>query len=105
MNQNLNSRNQTGYMPEILKGVVDRVTFHNSDNGWSILKVLPFDNPHKRETVVVHQTKVFAGATMEFTGAWTVNPKFGRQFKATQAKETKPATASALEKYNRIRSD
>ncbi len=87
------------YIPETLKGVVDRVTFHNPDNGWSILKVLPFDNFNNRETVVVHQTKVFAGATMEFIGAWTFHPKFGRQFKADQAKETKPATASALEKY------
>ncbi|MCG8620268.1 MAG: AAA family ATPase, partial [Desulfobacterales bacterium] len=86
-------------MPETLKGVVDRITFHNPDNGWSILKVLPFDTPNKRETVVVHQTRVFAGATMEFTGAWTVHPKFGRQFKAVQAKENKPATAAALEKY------
>ncbi|MDD9301005.1 MAG: AAA family ATPase [Desulfobacter sp.] len=87
------------YIPETLKGVVDRVTFHNPDNGWAILKVLPFGSPNVRETVVVHQTKVFAGATMEFTGAWTVHPKFGRQFKAVTAKENKPATASALEKY------
>ena len=70
----------TGHINEVLKGVVDRVTFHNPDNGWSILKVLPFDRPGSRETVVVHQTKVFAGATMEFEGEWTVHPKFGRQF-------------------------
>ncbi|HCY84573.1 MAG TPA: recombinase RecD [Desulfobacteraceae bacterium] len=94
-----NNPGDAGYIPETLKGVVDRITFHNPDNGWSILKVLPFDTPNKRETVVVHQTRVFAGATMEFTGAWTVHPKFGRQFKAVQAKENKPATAAALEKY------
>ena len=99
MNKKMNKAFDTGHINEILKGVVDRVTYHNPDNGWSILKVLPFDNLNKRETVVVHQTKVFAGATMEFEGAWTVHPKFGRQFKAIQAKENKPATASALEKY------
>lgn len=99
MNTKMNKAFDTGHINEILKGVVDRVTYHNPDNGWSILKVLPFDNLNKRETVVVHQTKVFAGATMEFEGAWTVHPKFGRQFKAIQAKENKPATASALEKY------
>ena len=90
---------QTRHIHETLKGVVDRVTFHNPDNGWSVLRVLPFDNPGKRETVVVHQTQVFAGATMEFEGAWTTHPKFGRQFKAVLAKENKPATAGALEKY------
>jgi exodeoxyribonuclease V alpha subunit len=43
--------------------------------------------------------KVFAGATMEFQGAWTTHPKFGRQFKAFKAVEKKPASAAALEKY------
>jgi len=84
---------------ESIRGIVDRVTYHNPDNGWSVLRVAPFDNPFQIETVTVHQTRVFAGATMEFFGSWTVHPKFGRQFKATQSIEKKPATAAALEKY------
>jgi len=88
-----------GIIIESIRGIVDRVTYHNPDNGWSVLRVLPFDNPHQQETVTVHQTKVFAGATMEFHGSWTVHPKFGRQFNATKAVERKPATTAALEKY------
>jgi len=88
-----------GIIIESIRGIVDRVTYHNPDNGWSVLRVSPFDNPHQQETVTVHQTKVFAGATMEFHGSWTVHPKFGRQFKATKAVERKPATTAALEKY------
>ncbi|MDA8165055.1 MAG: ATP-dependent RecD-like DNA helicase, partial [Desulfobacteraceae bacterium] len=90
---------EPGLIVETLRGIVDRVTYHNPENGWSVLRVLPFDRPGAQETVVVHQTRVFAGATMEFRGAWTVHPKFGRQFKATEAIERKPATAAALEKY------
>ncbi|MCK5228837.1 MAG: recombinase RecD, partial [Desulfobulbaceae bacterium] len=90
---------QTGIIQETLRGIVDRVTYHNTDNGWSVLRVLPFNNTLEQETVIVHQTKVFAGATMEFRGAWTVHPKFGRQFQATEAVEKKPATTAALEKY------
>ncbi len=90
---------QPGIITESIRGIVDRVTYHNPDNGWSVLRVLPFNNPHQQETVIVHQTKVFAGATMEFHGAWTVHPKFGRQFRATDAFERKPATTAALEKY------
>jgi len=90
---------QTGTITESIRGIVDRVTYHNPDNGWSVLRVLPFNNPHQQETVIVHQTKVFAGATMEFRGAWTHHPKFGRQFKATEAIERRPATTAALEKY------
>ena len=89
----------TGAINETLRGIVERVTFHNPDNGWSVLRVFPFDNPGQQETVIVHQTKVFAGATMEFQGAWTSHPKFGRQFKAVKAVEKKPASAAALEKY------
>jgi exodeoxyribonuclease V alpha subunit len=84
---------------ETLRGVVDRVTYHNPDNGWSVLKVSRFDQPGPPETVVVHQTQVFAGATMTFTGSWTVHPKYGRQFRASTAVERKPASAAALEKY------
>lgn len=84
---------------ESIRGIVDRVTYHNPDNGWSVLRVLPFDNLNNQETVTVYQTRVFAGATMEFHGSWTSHPKYGRQFKATKAFELKPATTSALEKY------
>ncbi|MFK5951451.1 MAG: AAA family ATPase [Desulfobacterium sp.] len=87
-----------GVIQERLEGIVDRVTYHNPDNGWSILRVTPF-NAMVQETVVVHQTRVFAGATMLFEGAWTIHPKFGRQFQAVVATEKKPATQAALEKY------
>ncbi len=84
---------------ETVKGIVQRVTYHNGDTGWSVLRVSPFNSPGTLLTVTVHQTQVFAGATMEFYGAWTVHPQFGRQFKADKAIEKKPATAAALEKY------
>ncbi|WP_457574636.1 SF1B family DNA helicase RecD2 [Desulfolithobacter sp.] len=84
---------------ERLRGVVERVTFHNPQNGWSVLRVRPFDGPADMVTVTVHQTRVFAGATMEFKGAWIEHPRFGRQFKADQATELKPSSAAALEKY------
>ena len=84
---------------ENLRGIVQRITYHNPDSGWSVLRLAPFNSPSSLETVTVHQTQVFAGATMEFHGAWTVHPQFGRQFKAVQAIEKKPATTAALEKY------
>ncbi len=84
---------------EKIRGIVQRITYHNPDNGWSVLRVNPFDAQGETVTVTVHQMQVFAGATMEFFGAWTVHPKFGRQFKANEATELKPASAGALEKY------
>jgi len=84
---------------ERLAGIVERVTFHNEQNGWSVLKVTSFRDPARMTTVLIHQAKVFAGATMEFWGAWGNHPKHGEQFKAVRAVEKKPATAAALEKY------
>ncbi len=84
---------------EKLRVIVERVTYHSEESGWSVLKVREMNGFAELVTVTVHQTKVFAGSTMEFTGAWTVHPKYGRQFKAASAIEHKPATAAALEKY------
>ncbi|HHB76712.1 MAG TPA: recombinase RecD, partial [Desulfobulbus sp.] len=90
---------QIGTINEKLRGIVERITYHNPDNGWSVIKVTPFSDHGELVTVTVHQIRVFAGATMEFIGNWTVHPKFGRQFKASRAVELKPADAGALEKY------
>lgn len=84
---------------EKLSGIVKRITFHSVETGWTVLKINPFDQPLLEKTVTVHQSKVFAGATMDFYGNWTHHPKFGEQFKATKAVELKPASANALEKY------
>lgn len=84
---------------ERLTGIVDRVTYHNPENGWTVLKVASFKDPTRLVAVVIHQAKVFAGATMEFWGEFSQHPKHGEQFKAVRAVEKKPATAAALEKY------
>jgi exodeoxyribonuclease V alpha subunit len=82
-----------------LSGIVERVTFHNAENGWSVLKVSPFNEPQKLVTVIIHQAKVFAGSSMDFYGIWGFHPKHGEQFKAERAVEKKPSTSAALEKY------
>ena len=80
-------------------GIIQRVTYHNPENGWTVLRVNPIKSPHEVKTVTVHQANVFAGATMEFEGEWTQHPKYGEQFKTHNVIEKKPASTSALEKY------
>lgn len=84
---------------EKFTGIIQRVTYHNQENGWTVLKVSPIDRPHDLKTVTVHQATVFAGATMEFEGEWVQHAKYGEQFKTQNTIERKPASASALEKY------
>lgn len=84
---------------ESLIAVVKNITFHNFESGWTVLRVSPVASPHEEKLVTVHQANVFAGATLEFQGEWQQHPRFGEQFKAQNAIERKPASASALEKY------
>ncbi len=84
---------------EKFTGIIQRVTYHNQENGWTVLKVSPIDRPHELKTVTLHQANVFAGATMEFEGEWVQHTKYGEQFKSQNTFELKPASASALEKY------
>lgn len=84
---------------EKLSGIVARITYHSPETGWTVLKVAPFDRSGDEVAVIVHQSKVFAGATMAFYGNWAQHPKFGEQFKAGKVEELKPATTNALEKY------
>ncbi len=89
----------SGNALEKLSGIVKRVTFHSAESGWSVLKVTPFNREREEIAVTVHQSKVFAGATIDFYGEWVNHPKFGRQFKAHRVEERRPASANALEKY------
>ena len=84
---------------ESFSGTVERVTFHNEENGWSVLKVKSFDRSEELITVIVHQVKVFAGSSLQFFGHWDHHKKFGRQFKAEKIIEKKPSSVAALEKY------
>lgn len=84
---------------EKLSGIVKRITFHSVETGYTVLKVNSFAKPAEEQTVIVHQSKVFAGATIDFYGEWTNHPSYGQQFKASKVIERKPASANALEKY------
>lgn len=85
-------------MEESLSGIVERITYHNPENGWTIFKVKRYGIPDLA-TVIAHQAQIFAGATMEFRGNWATHHQYGRQFKAVTALEQKPASIGALEKY------
>jgi exodeoxyribonuclease V alpha subunit len=84
---------------EKISGIIERITFHNEENGWSVIKVSPFDTPNTQVTVVIHQAQIVAGDSMDFYGSWIMHPKFGKQFKAEKGISKKPASANALEKY------
>ena len=85
-------------MPENLKGFIERVTFHNPNNGFAVLRV-KIKGRDDLVTVLGNTTSVTAGEHVEATGRWTIDREHGQQFKADELKTTHPASAEGIEKY------
>ena len=85
-------------MPEIIKGLIERVTYHNPENGFAVLKV-QVKGKQDLVAVVGSTTSVTAGEHLEATGRWVVDREHGQQFKADEIKTTHPASAEGIEKY------
>ncbi|QZE13017.1 AAA family ATPase [Halosquirtibacter laminarini] len=83
---------------EHLHGVIDRITYRNEENGWTVLKVKPFDS-NRTVSVVMFGEDVFVGKTFDFYGKWIQHKTYGRQFEAKRTVEKQPETLDALRKY------
>ncbi|WP_414475702.1 ATP-dependent RecD-like DNA helicase [Microvirga sp. M2] len=83
---------------ETLAGSVERVTFHNPENGFAVLKV---HARGKRDlvTVVGHTPSVSAGEWITASGVWISDRTHGLQFKAEILKTTPPTGVEGIEKY------
>ncbi len=85
-------------MPETLTGLIERVTYHNPENGFAVLRVV-VKGRQDLVTVIGSTTSVSAGEHLEATGKWVVDREHGQQFKADELKTTHPASAEGIEKY------
>lgn len=83
---------------EYLKGVVERITYENEENGFSIIKIKSKGFPDL-VTVVGKLAAVNVGSIISLKGEWKVDSKYGRQFAAQDYRETMPATIAGIEKY------
>lgn len=83
---------------EILAGLVERVTFHNSENGFCVLRVKARGH-RDLVTAVGHAATISAGEWMTASGTWINDRTHGLQFKAHFLKTEAPSTADGIEKY------
>jgi exodeoxyribonuclease V alpha subunit len=83
---------------EVLAGLVERVTFHNEDNGFCVLRVKARG---KRDviTVIGHAATISAGEFIQASGDWINDRTHGVQFRARFLKAMPPTTAEGIEKY------
>jgi exodeoxyribonuclease V alpha subunit len=83
---------------EHVQGIVERVTFHAEDSGYTVAR-LKVPSARDLITIVGRFPSIHAGQTLRLVGYWRDHPKFGQQFQVVHAQETKPATLTGLEKY------
>ncbi len=81
-----------------IRCVVERITYQNPDNGYSVLKVR-VKGYNDLVTVVGNLLDTNAGSVLIVDGNWKLDSKFGQQFVAEKWEETLPATVYGIEKY------
>ena len=81
-----------------LAGMIDRVTYHNAETGFAVLRV-KVKGRKDLATVVGRSAAIAPGEKIEATGAWVLDPQRGAQFKAETIETTPPASAGGIEKY------
>jgi exodeoxyribonuclease V alpha subunit len=77
---------------------VERVTFHNADNGFCVLRI-KVRGQRDLVTVVGHAASIAAGEWVQMSGVWINDRTHGLQFKADFLKASPPTTLEGIEKY------
>jgi exodeoxyribonuclease V alpha subunit len=83
---------------EPLAGLVERVTFHNPDSGFCVLRI-KVKGHHELVTLLGAAPSVAAGEYIQASGIWETHRDHGRQFRATFLRVTPPTSAEGMEKY------
>ena len=83
---------------QALAGLVERVTYHNADNGFCVLQVKA-RGERQLITVVGHAASIAAGEWVQMTGRWVHDRTHGQQFRAEFLRATAPTTPEGVEKY------
>src|SRR5512134_1926137 len=94
-----------------LSGAVERITFYNAENGYTVLRLRPEKSAGthavhasslSREglvTVVGNLPELTPGEHLRLEGHWDKHPKHGSQFKAEVCEQTLPASVAGIQSY------
>ncbi|MFC1922672.1 ATP-dependent RecD-like DNA helicase, partial [Chloroflexota bacterium] len=87
---------------DTLTGSVERITYYNPENGYSVVRLRP-DQPIKQAasqrdqaTVVGNLPELTPGEHLRLTGTWTNHPKHGLQFQTETCEQVLPATVAGI---------
>ncbi|MGO9546469.1 MAG: ATP-dependent RecD-like DNA helicase [Rhodomicrobium sp.] len=83
---------------EVLAGLVERVTFHNEENGFCVLRVKA-RGQKDLVTTIGHAATISAGEWVTASGSWQNDRTHGLQFRAQFLKTSAPTSVEGIEKY------
>src|SRR5262252_361948 len=83
---------------EVLAGLVERITYHNAENGFCVLRA-KVRGHRDVVTIVGHAATITAGEWITASGAWVNDRTHGQQFKARFLRTSPPTSADGIEKY------
>ena len=90
-------RRQDSSDREVLAGLVERVTFHNLENGFCVLRTKARGH-RDLVTVVGHAAMVGPGEWITASGEWVNDRTHGQQFKARFMRTSEPSSVEGIEK-------
>jgi exodeoxyribonuclease V alpha subunit len=86
------------HMPEVLQGQIERITYTNEENGYTIAKLKVYGRSDL-VTVVGPLMAPTAGEILSLRGRWVTHPKYGEQFQVEAFEIKVPATVHGIQKY------
>ncbi len=81
-----------------LQGLLERVTYTNEENGYTIAKLKVYGRKDL-VTIVGNLISPTPGEIIRMRGEWTTHPRYGEQFRIVQYKSMVPASVYGIEKY------
>ena len=81
-----------------LQGQIERITYTNEENGFTIARVKVYGR-RDLVTVVGNLMAPTPGEIIKMRGEWANHPKYGEQFKIVQYKTAVPASVYGIQKY------
>ncbi len=85
-------------MADLLVGTIERITYYNPENGYTVAQVTPEGRSYT-VTVVGNLLEVSPGESLRLYGQWATHPRYGRQFQVERYTTVLPATVAGIEKY------
>jgi len=81
---------------EVLAGLVERVTFHNEENGFCVLRVKA-RGQRDLITVIGHAAVIAAGEWVTASGEWVNDRTHGQQFRSRFMRTSAPTSSVRTE--------